>query len=115
MPFVAEDVWSRLPGKRGFVMSASWPDDLHTYIDGQAELEFESLMATVYELRSYRKTVPGAPQNRGAVKLVDSPGPHWERALALLAHVVVTDSLPPANQLPLAARHVAFPAATRAD
>ncbi len=115
MPFVTEELWSRLPGQRGFVMGASWPDDLHTYIDGQAELEFESLMATVYELRSYRKTVPGAPQKGGAVKLVDSLGPDWERALALLGDVVVTDSLPPGKELALAAGNVVFPAVTGAD
>jgi len=29
MPFLTEELWSRLPGERDFLMRASWPDDLH--------------------------------------------------------------------------------------
>ena len=41
MPFLTEELWSRLPGERDYLMRASWPDDLHRYVDGQAEVEFE--------------------------------------------------------------------------
>jgi valyl-tRNA synthetase len=115
MPFVTEELWSRLPGTHGFVMQADWPDDVLRYIDGQAEIDFESLMATVYEIRSYRKTVSGAPAKGGAVKLTESLGADWERALALIADVVVTDHLPPGKELGLAAGSIVFPAITGAD
>src|SRR5712691_6603064 len=87
MPFVTEELWSRLPGERDFVMRAEWPDDLDRYADGQAEIEFESLMAMVYEVRSYRKTIAGAPARGGAVLLAEDWDEDWRRALALLADV----------------------------
>ncbi len=115
MPFVTEELWSRLPGERDFLVRAAWPDDLHAYIDGQAEVEFESLMSMVYELRSYRKTVAGAPPKGGDVRLADSPGPEWERALAVVGDVVVTESLPPGKEFPLAGGSVVFPAVKGGD
>jgi valyl-tRNA synthetase len=115
MPFITEELWSRLPGERDFVMRSEWPADLHHYSDGEAELDFESLMATVYEVRSYRKTVEGAPAHGGAVKLDDSLGADWERALALLGDVVVSEHLPPGKALGLAAGSIVFPTVTQAD
>jgi valyl-tRNA synthetase len=115
MPFVTEELWSRLPGERDFLVRSEWPQDLHSYIDGQAEVEFEALMATVYEIRSYRKTVAGAPPKGGAVKLNDSAGPDWERALALAGDVVVTSSLPPGKEFPLAGGSIVFPAVKGGD
>jgi valyl-tRNA synthetase len=115
MPFVTEELWSRLPGKRDYLMRSEWPDDLHTFTDAQAELDFESLMATVYEIRSYRKTVAGAPAKGGAVKLTESLGPDWERALALLGDIVVTEALPPGKPLGLAAGSIVFPGMAGAD
>jgi valyl-tRNA synthetase len=115
MPFITEELWSRLPGRRDFVMRSEWPSDLHHYNDAQAELDFESLMATVYEIRSYRKTVDGAPAKGGAVKLGDSLGPDWERALVMLGDVVVSEELPPGKILGLSAGSIVFPAVTQAD
>ena len=115
MPFVTEELWSRLPGERDFLMRAHWPEEIYNYVDAQAELDFESLMATVYEIRSYRKTVAGAPAKGGAVKLIESLGPDWERALALLGDVVVGDRLPPGKSLGLAAGEIVFPGMAGAD
>jgi len=115
MPFVTEELWSRLPGKRDFLVRAEWPEDIHTYVDAQAELDFESLMATVYEIRSYRKTVAGAPQKGGAVKLTESLGEDWERALTLLGDVVVGEHLPPGKSLGLAAGEIVFQGMAGAD
>jgi valyl-tRNA synthetase len=115
MPFVTEELWSRLPGERDFLVRSQWPDDLHAYIDAQAELDFESLMATVYEIRSYRKTVAGAPAKGGAVSLAESLGEDWERALTLLGDVVIAESLPPGKPLGLAAGTIVFPAVAGAD
>ena len=115
MPFVTEELWSRLPGKRSFLVHAEWPEDLHSYVDGQAEVDFERLMDTVYEIRSYRKTIPGAPMKGGAVKLTQEGDPDWERALALIGAVVVVSDLPPGKPLGLAEGSVVFPEVGAAD
>jgi valyl-tRNA synthetase len=115
MPFVTEELWSRLPGERDFVMRASWPEDLHRYVDGQAEVEFERLMGLVNEIRSYRKTVPGAPAKGGAVQLSAPMDSDWTRALTLLGSVAVVDELPPGKELALGEGGLVFPAVAAAD
>jgi valyl-tRNA synthetase len=115
MPFVTEELWSRLPGERDFLMRAVWPADLHRYIDGQAEVEFTRLMATVEEIRSYRKTVPGVPEKGGAVKLSTPAEPDWQRALALIGSVGVVSDLPPGKAFGLAEGSIVFPAVAEAD
>jgi valyl-tRNA synthetase len=115
MPFVTEELWSRLPGERDFVMKSEWPDGVQKYVDGQVEIEFESLMAMVYEIRSYRKTVAGAPARGGAVQLSEEWDPDWRRALSLLGDVVVTDQLPPGKPLGLSGGTIVFPAVAAAN
>jgi len=115
MPFVTEELWSRMPGDRDFVMRAGWPEELHLYVDGQAEVDFERLMSTVYEIRSYRKTVAGAPMKGGAARLSQPGDSDWERALAQIGEVAVVDELPPGKQLGLTEGTVVFPSVTAAD
>src|SRR5207244_4245040 len=95
MPFVTEELWSRLPGERDFVMRSEWPDDAGRYIDAQVELDFESLMAMVSEIRSYRKSVSGAPAKGGAVKLDGQRGNDLERIEAKLANEQFMAKAPP--------------------
>src|SRR6266851_864394 len=115
MPFVTEELWSRMPGHGDFLMRTRWPADLTRYGDGQAEFEFESLMQAVEEIRSYRKTVPGAPMKGGAVKLFEPAGPDWVRVLAVLAKVAVVDELPPGKANGLTEGSIVFPTAAAAD
>ncbi len=115
MPFVTEELWSRLPGDRDFVMRASWPVDLTIYGDGQAELDFQRLMQAVEEIRSYRKTVPGAPVKGGAVKLSDAAEPDWVRVLTVLGKVAAVEELPPGRAFGMSAGSIVFPAVAAAD
>jgi valyl-tRNA synthetase len=115
MPFVTEELWSRLPGERDFLMRAEWPADLHRYIDGQAEVEFTRLMSTVEEIRSYRKTVPGVPEKGGAVELSAPADADWERALSLMGSVKVVSELPEGKAFGLAEGSIVFPAVAEAD
>jgi valyl-tRNA synthetase len=115
MPFVTEELWSRMPGHGDFLMRTMWPDDLTRYGDGQAEFEFESLMQAVEEIRSYRKTVPGAPAKGGAVKLSEPAEPDWVRVLSVLGNVAVVDELPPGKAHGLTEGSIVFPTAAAAD
>ena len=115
MPFVTEELWSRMPGHGDFLMRTRWPADLTRYGDGQAEFEFESLMQAVEEIRSFRKTVPGAPMKGGAVKLSEPAEPDWVRVLAVLGNVTVVDELPPGKPYGLTEGFIAFPTAAAAD
>ena len=115
MPFVTEELWSRLPGNRDFLMRASWPEDLHRYVDGQAEVEFERVMDIVNEIRSYRKTVPGAPAKGGAVKLSLALDTDATGVLSRLGQVAVVEDLPPGKELALAEGSIVFPAVAAAD
>ena len=115
MPFVTEELWSRLPGERDFVMRSNWPDDSSRYIDAQVELDFESLMAMVSEIRSYRKSISGAPAKGGAVKLDEEWEDDWVQALTRIGDVAVSDQLPPGKPLGLAGGSVVFPQVEAAD
>src|SRR6266513_1382161 len=115
MPFVTEELWSRLPGERDFVMRSEWPDDAGRYIDAQVELDFESLMAMVSEIRSYRKSVSGAPAKGGAVKLDEAWDDDWVQALTRIGDVAVADQLPPGKALGLDGGTVVFPQVETAD
>src|SRR5260370_484154 len=95
MPFVTEELWSRMPGHGDFLMRTNWPADLTRYGDGQAEFEFESLMQAVDETRSYRKTVSGAPMKGGAVKLSEPAEPDWVRVLSVLGKVAAVAARAP--------------------
>jgi valyl-tRNA synthetase len=116
MPFVTEELWSRLPGKRDFVMNAEWPGDLLvTYFDNEAEEQFDRVMAAVSEIRSYRKTVAGAPPKGGAVKLSQKEDPDWVRALTLLGDVAAVDELPPGKPLGITDGALVFTSVAAAD
>lgn len=115
MPFLTEELWSRLPGERDFIMRMPWPTDLYRYDDGQAEVEFEALMQVVNEIRSYRKTIPGAPAKGGALRLFEPAAPDWVIALSVLGKVAVVDQLPPGKSFGLSAGSIVFPAVAAAD
>ncbi|MDQ3648303.1 MAG: valine--tRNA ligase [Actinomycetota bacterium] len=57
MPFVTEEVWSFLPGERGLLALASWPEADHARIDDEAETRVARLIEAVTELRRYRDDV----------------------------------------------------------
>jgi valyl-tRNA synthetase len=60
MPFVTEEVWRHMPGERGLLAVAPWPQVREDLIDERAEAELERVKAAVTALRRYRDDV-GAP------------------------------------------------------
>src|SRR5947208_4483808 len=67
------------------------------------------------EIRSYGKTVPGAPGKGGAVRLPSPMDADLTRALSVLGQVAVVDNLPPGKELALAEGSIVFPAVAAAD
>jgi valyl-tRNA synthetase len=73
MPFVTEEIWSFLPGERGLLAAAPWPDPDESRLDPDAEDALGRVIEAVTELRSYRDAV-GAKASTAipAVLLADS-------------------------------------------
>jgi valyl-tRNA synthetase len=110
MPFVSEELWSRLPGERDYVMQAEWPNLRGRFVDPGAEEDFQNVMAVVEELRGHRQAA-GAPPRGGQLHLDRSISEPIARLAARLAHVELVDVLD-AQGTPLAVApgRVSFPA-----
>jgi valyl-tRNA synthetase len=61
MPFVTEEIWSHLPGERGLLAVASWPEADESLVDETAERQVARVIAAVTELRRYRDEVGAKP------------------------------------------------------
>ncbi|HEY1276979.1 MAG TPA: valine--tRNA ligase [Thermoleophilaceae bacterium] len=61
MPFVTEEIWSHLPGERGLLAVASWPEADESLVDEAAEQQVARVIAAVTELRRYRDEVGAKP------------------------------------------------------
>jgi valyl-tRNA synthetase len=57
MPFVTEEIWSLLPGERGLLAVAPWPEADATLVDADAEIVLERLQEACSGLRRYRDEV----------------------------------------------------------
>ena len=109
MPFVTEELWSRLPGDRDYVMRAEWPSGLDRFIDPGAEEEFQQVMAIVEEVRAHRQAA-GAPPRGGRLHL-DGGVRHTVAVLAArLAHVELVRALDNGTPLAVESGRVSFPA-----
>jgi valyl-tRNA synthetase len=109
MPFVTEELWSRLPGDRDFLMRAAWPDALDRFVDPEAEETFGQVMTIVDEIRAHRQSA-GAPSRGGVLHLygIDQT---VARLAARLALVELIDEAPEgAAALASAPGAVVFPA-----
>jgi valyl-tRNA synthetase len=108
MPFVTEELWSRLPGDRGFIMRAEWPDLEGRFIDGDAEDTFGQVMTLVDEIRAHRQTA-GAPPRGGSLHL-DGVDRTVGRLAARIAYIELVDELESGTPLVSAPGRVRFPA-----
>ncbi len=108
MPFVTEELWSRLPGDRGYVMRAEWPDLLDRFVDPGAEEEFQQVTAIVEEIRGHRQAA-GAPSRGGQLHLESINGSVAGLA-ARLGQVELVQEMDRGVPLAVAPGRVAFPA-----
>ncbi len=61
MPFVTEEIWSLMPGERGLLATADWPEAEGSLIDEQAEADVGRLIEAVTSVRRYREEVAAKP------------------------------------------------------
>jgi valyl-tRNA synthetase len=54
MPFLTEELWSRLPGAEGLLIGAPWPEGREGDLDREAEAQIAFLMGTVKAARTAR-------------------------------------------------------------
>ena len=115
MPFVTEELWSRLPGQRDFLMRAEWPDFHERFVDPGAEEEFSLVIGIVEEIRGHRQA-SGAPPRGGQLYLEGSVNDSIKNLSARLARVELVDALE-ARGTPLAVApgRVSFPAGARRE
>ena len=64
MPFITEEIWQKLPGTRGSIMAAPYPEADAALIDPHAEAELAMVMGCIIAIRNLRAemNVPPAVQ-----------------------------------------------------
>ncbi|MEO8745766.1 MAG: valine--tRNA ligase [Candidatus Dormiibacterota bacterium] len=109
MPYVTEELWSRLPGERGFAMRAAWPEGEDRFVDPAAEETFGLVMSIVDEIRGHRQAA-GAPPRGGELWLEPGPGREAAELAARLAWVeLLSDDSNPGTPMAAAPGWVRFP------
>jgi valyl-tRNA synthetase len=109
MPFVTDELWSRLPGGNDYLMRASWPDGLERFVALDAEETFALVMGMVDEVRGHRQAA-GAPPRGGRLRLDRSTGRSVAAITARLAWVELDDELEGGTPLAVVPGWVSFPA-----
>ncbi|QGP92425.1 Valine--tRNA ligase [Neomoorella glycerini] len=74
MPFITEEIWQHLPGKRESIMISSWPRALPERDDREAERAMELLMAVIRAIRNLRSEMNVPPGRPAGVILVAASG-----------------------------------------
>jgi valyl-tRNA synthetase len=109
MPFVTEELWSRLPGDRDFAMRAAWPEAQDRFVDPAAEETFGLVMSIVEEVRGHRQAA-GAPPRGGELWLEPGLGREAAGLAARLARLdLLSDDGNPGTPLAAAPGWVRFP------
>jgi valyl-tRNA synthetase len=108
MPFVTEELWSRLPGNRDFVMRAPWPQLQDRFVDPAAEETFGEVTRIVEEVRAHRQAA-GAPPRGGSLQL-DGADRTVANLVAKLASVELVGGMEEGTPLAAVAGRVSFPA-----
>ena len=63
-PFVSEEIWSVLPGKRELLVTSAFPDLQPTWVDEQIDTEMELIMGIITGIRNIRSEADVHPSTR---------------------------------------------------
>jgi valyl-tRNA synthetase len=114
MPFVTDELWHRLPGDRGFLDRAAWPELDERFRNPAAEAAVERLIALVEAVRRARQAA-GAPPKGGRMRLEGGLEPELAAIAADLAGVELAPALAtPGIALAGVPARVEFPSAAGA-
>jgi len=75
MPFITEEIWQKLPGASGSIMTAAYPRPDDSLLNPQAEGEMALVMETIIAIRNLRSemNVPPASQVEVFLRSDDTP------------------------------------------
>jgi len=94
MPHVTEEIWSFMPGERGFLAEAEWPQADHGRRDQNAEREVGAAIEAITAVRRYRDLVGVKPSAVLPARLGDLP---LADQVAQLARLEPSDGEPVAS------------------
>ncbi len=69
-PYVTEEIWSVLPGERGFLATADFPKVEASWLDETAEKQMELLMGIITGIRNIRSEAEVHPSNKIDVLII---------------------------------------------
>lgn len=81
-PFITEEIWHAIPGRKGSIMSSSFPTPSEDLLDPEAESEVQLLQAVVAGIRNLRAEMEIPPGAKLNVVLI----PPVELEITLKAH-----------------------------
>jgi valyl-tRNA synthetase len=87
MPFVTEEIWQRMPGSAGSIMTARFPEPTDFPQDAGAMKKMDLLMGVINGIRNIRGEMNIAPSKKVNV-LVEAPEPAEQEALLANAHYI---------------------------
>ncbi|OQX29339.1 MAG: valine--tRNA ligase [Spirochaeta sp. LUC14_002_19_P3] len=95
LPFVTEEIWSRLPARSQQLISTSYPEANPLWDDAAAETAFSGLQALVSAIRTLRSefTIPPAQQIKVRVEITDESAKSLEDSVELTAMLVRSNDL----------------------
>jgi len=99
MPFVTEEIWSFLPGSRGLLAVAPWPDADASRVDKGAEAQVERLVEAVSALRRYRDEMGAKPSLPVHGRLVAEDFGALRGQLARMARFEFADGAAPDDEV----------------
>jgi len=108
MPFVTEELWSRLPGKRDFLVRTTWPAVETGFRDPEAEARLRPVLDAVQELRAIRKAA-SALRERAQVTLESDWGAPERSLFERLGHLDLVAGVTGAAARPATFGRVMFP------
>ena len=98
MPFVTEELWSRLPGERDFLVRAAWPEPQPGFADAEAEAKMKPITEVLGEFRAAKKLAGPDRLKVGMAVLEAETDRTWDqdqkRLLTTLSSVRLVSELP---------------------
>jgi valyl-tRNA synthetase len=87
MPFVTEEIWQRMPGAEGSIMTARFPESTDFPFHPKATKEMDLLMGIINGTRNIRGEMNIAPPKKVNI-LVEAPDPEEEEAILRNVHYI---------------------------